>query len=134
MALVKTRSRTLHDLVEQGRPFFPGPVEYQPDAVEKFWKDAALADSALAVAEAYVAGEEQWGDLEAMEAGLRALAEESGVPAGKVMQAMRVALTGQRVSPGIFETMTAMGPDVVRDRLAAARAWLAGRAASQAGA
>ena len=134
MALVKTRSRTLHDLVEQGRPFFPGPVEYQPDAVDKFWKDAALADSALAVAEAYVAGEEQWGDLEAMEAGLRALAEESGVPAGKVMQAMRVALTGQRVSPGIFETMTAMGPDVVRDRLAAARAWLAGRAASQAGA
>ena len=55
------------------------------------------------------------------------------MPAGKVMQTMRVALTGQRVSPGIFETMVAMGADVVRQRLAAARAWLAGRAASQAG-
>ena len=55
----------------------------------------------------------------------------TGVPAGKVMQSMRVALTGQRVSPGIFETMVAMGPDVVRERLAAARAWLAGRAASR---
>ncbi|HJU87177.1 MAG TPA: glutamate--tRNA ligase [Gemmatimonadota bacterium] len=134
MALVKTRSRTLHDLVEQGRPFFPGPVEYQPDAVEKFWKDAALADGALAVAEEFAAVEENWGDLEAMETGLRALAEERGVPAGKVMQSMRVALTGQRVSPGIFETMVAMGPDVVRERLAAARAWRAARAASKAGA
>jgi glutamyl-tRNA synthetase len=132
MALVKTRSRTLHDLVEQGRPFFPGPVEYQPDAVEKFWKDSSLADGALAVAEEYAAAEKEWGDLEAMETRLRAVAEELGVPAGKVMQAMRVALTGQRVSPGIFETMVAMGPDVVGGRLAAARAWLAERAANQA--
>jgi glutamyl-tRNA synthetase len=133
MTLVKTRSRTLHDLVEQGRPFFAGAVEYQPDAVEKFWQDAAAADDALAVAEEYAAAENEWGDLEAMEARLRALAEARGVPAGKVMQSMRVALTGQRVSPGIFETMAAMGPGVVRERLAAARAWLAGRAAGQAG-
>jgi glutamyl-tRNA synthetase len=133
MTLVKTRSRTLHDLVEQGRPFFAGAVEYQPDAVEKFWQDAAAADDALAVAEEYAAAENEWGDLEAMEARLRALAEARDVPAGKVMQSMRVALTGQRVSPGIFETMAAMGPGVVRERLAAARAWLAGRAAGQAG-
>jgi glutamyl-tRNA synthetase len=125
--LVKTRSRTLHDLVEQGRPFFPGPVEYQADAVEKFWKDPATADEALAVAQEYAAVEDRWGELEAMEARLRALAEERGVPAGKVMQSMRVALTGQRVSPGIFETMTAMGPEVVGQRLAAGRAWLAAR-------
>ena len=128
MALVKTRSRTLHDLVEQGRSFFPGSVEYQPDAVEKFWKDAALADSALAVAEEYASAEDAWGDLEGMEARLRALAEERGMSAGKVMQSMRVALTGQRVSPGIFETMVAMGREVVCDRLSSARAWLAGRA------
>ena len=128
MALVKTRSRTLHDLVEQGRPFFPGAVEYQPDAVEKFWKDAALADGALAVAEEFASAEDAWGDLDGMETRLRALAEERGVPAGKVMQSMRVALTGQRVSPGIFETMVAMGPDVVRERLSSARAWLAARA------
>lgn len=130
MALVKTRSRTLHDLVEQARPFFPGPVEYQPDAVEKFWRDAAAADQALAVAEEYVEAEDLWGELEAMEARLRSLAEERGVAPGKVMQSMRVALTGQRVSPGIFETMVAMGPELVRERLSAARAWLARRAAT----
>lgn len=127
MGLVKTRSRTLHDLVEQGRPFFPGPVEYHPDAIEKFWKDPAAADQALAVAEEYAAAEDHWGALEAMETRLRSVAEGRGVPAGKVMQSMRVALTGQRVSPGIFETMVAMGPDVVGERLSAARTWLARR-------
>jgi glutamyl-tRNA synthetase len=129
IALVKTRSRTLHDLVDQGRPFFPGPVEYQADAVEKFWKDPAAADEALAVAEEYAAAENRWGELEAMEARLRALADARGVPAGRVMQSLRVALTGQRVSPGIFETMSAMGRDVIGERLTAARAWLAARAA-----
>jgi glutamyl-tRNA synthetase len=128
MGLVKTRSRTLHDLLEQARPFFPGPVEYQPDAVEKFWKDTVAAEQALAVAEEYAAAEDRWGELEAMEARLRSLAEERGVAPGKVMQSMRVALTGQRVSPGIFETMVAMGPELVRERLAAARDWLARRA------
>jgi glutamyl-tRNA synthetase len=131
MGLVKTRSRTLHDLVEQGRPFFPGAVEYHPDAVEKFWKDPAAADQALAVAEEYAAAEDRWGELEAMEARLRSVAEQRGIPAGKVMQSMRVALTGQRVSPGIFETMVAMGPQVVIERLSAARAWLSRRPASR---
>ena len=128
MALVKTRSRTLHDLVEQGRPFFAGPIEYQPDAVEKFWQDATAALAAIGVATEYVASEDGWGDLEAMEARLRGLAEARGVPAGKVMQSMRVALTGQRVSPGIFETLTAMGAAVAGERLAVAKEWLSGRA------
>ncbi|HSC27131.1 MAG TPA: glutamate--tRNA ligase [Vicinamibacterales bacterium] len=129
MTLVKTRSRTLHDLVEQARPFFPGPVEYQPDAVEKFWQDPAAAMAALAVATDYVESEDRWGDLEAMEGRLRSLAEERGVAAGKVMQSMRVALTGQRVSPGIFETLTAMGAGLARERLAAAMEWLSRRVA-----
>jgi glutamyl-tRNA synthetase len=131
MALVKTRSRTLHDLVQQARPFFPGPVEYQPDAVEKFWQDPAAAKAALAVAADYVESEDQWGELEAMEARLRALAEERGIAAGKVMQSMRVALTGQRVSPGIFETLTVMGAGLTRERLAAATEWLSRRVAGE---
>ena len=120
VALVKTRSRTLHDLVQQGRPFFPGPVEYQADAIEKFWRDPAAAGAAIEVASEYVDAEDRWGDLQAMEARLRALAAERGIGAGAVMQSMRVALTGQRVSPGIFETLAAMGPEVARARLAAA--------------
>jgi glutamyl-tRNA synthetase len=118
--LVKTRSRTLAELVEQARPFFPGPVTYQEDAVAKFWKDPAEAHRALEVMAQFVAREERWDDHEGMETRLRALAEERGIPAGKVMQATRVAITGARVSPGIFETMALMGKPLVASRLQAA--------------
>jgi glutamyl-tRNA synthetase len=123
--LVKVRSRTLHDLVAQARPFCPGPVEYREDAVQKFWKDPAAAHEALGVAAEFVEGREDFGDLEAMERDLRTLCETRGVSAGKVMQALRVALTGERVSPGIFETMAAMGRPLVLERIAAAREHLA---------
>ncbi len=123
--LVKARSRTLVDLVEQARPFFPGPVEYQPDAVEKFWKDRAAAAAALELAAAFVDAEPDFDDLERMEVDLRSRAEAAGVSAGKVMQSLRVALTGARVSPGIFETMAMMGKPLVQERLAAARDHLA---------
>jgi len=127
VTLVKTRSRTLRDLVEQGRPFYPGPVEYSEDAVEKFWKDPAESSEALGVAAEFVATEPDFDDLARMEENLRALADERGVKAGRVMQSIRVAITGQRVSPGIFETMAAMGRDLVAERIERARTWLEGR-------
>jgi glutamyl-tRNA synthetase len=123
--LVKARSRTLHDLVAQARPFFPGPVVYKEDAVAKFWKDPAAAYEGLGVAAEFVEGREEFADVEAMERDLRALCEAREVSAGKVMQALRVALTGERVSPGIFETMAMMGRPLVVERIAAARDRLA---------
>lgn len=124
VALVKTRARTLADLVEQARPFFPGPVTYQPDAVEKFWKDKDEARRALEVMLEFVESLAEFDDPEAMEKRLRELAEERSVPAGKVMQATRVAITGARVSPGIFETMAMMGKPLVVERIRAAVAHL----------
>ncbi|MDX1661749.1 MAG: glutamate--tRNA ligase [Gemmatimonadota bacterium] len=125
MELISARSRTLHDLVRQGRPFFPGDVEYDEEAVEKFWKDTGAARTALAVAAEWAASQPDFDDLERMESDLRSLADEREISAGKVMQSIRVAITGQRVSPGIFETMAAMGKDVVEERIEAARSWLA---------
>lgn len=121
VTLVKQRSRTLADLVAQGRPFFPGPVEYQEDAVEKFWRDREAARAGLGLVADFLAAEGSFEDLEGMETRLRALCEAQGAPAGKVMQALRVALTGTRVSPGIFETMAMMGKPLVLERVAAAR-------------
>ena len=124
MDLVKTRARTLEELVAQARPFFPGSVAYASDAVERFWKDRGTALRALEVAVEFVEEEPDFDDLERMEENLRALAEEREVSAGKVMQSIRVATTGQRVSPGIFETMAAMGQGIVRERITEAREWL----------
>jgi len=48
---------------------------------------------------------------ETIEAALTAVVERSGMKAGQVYQPLRVALAGRAVSPGIFETVEALGRD-----------------------
>ena len=52
-----------------------------------------------------------------LESALRALAEERGIKAGVLIHATRVAVTGQAVSPGIFEVLELVGRDRVLNRL-----------------
>ena len=59
-------------------------------------------------------------DEAAVEARLRAAAEEHGLKAGQLFMAIRVAVTGRTESPGLFETLRVVGADRVRRRMAAA--------------
>lgn len=54
------------------------------------------------------------------EGSLRDLAEEMGMSAGQVFGVLRGAVTGQRVSPPLFETMEILGKDVALPRIARA--------------
>jgi len=46
---------------------------------------------------------------EGLEPALRAVAEDRGVKPGKLFQPIRVALAGQTISPGLFETLALLG-------------------------
>jgi len=48
---------------------------------------------------------------------LRALADERGIKPGSLIHATRVAVTGQAVSPGLFEVLELMGRERVVARL-----------------
>ena len=52
-----------------------------------------------------------------LEAFLRSLAEERGTKLKWIAQALRVALTGKTVSPGIDEVMVTLGKERVIQRL-----------------
>ena len=54
---------------------------------------------------------------EALEKSVRALAEEKGVSAGKVIHAMRAALSGRTTGPSLFEMAALMGQERVVKRL-----------------
>jgi glutamyl-tRNA synthetase len=56
----------------------------------------------------------------ALEAAVKALAEEVGVKLGKIAQPLRAALTGSTVSPGIFEVLAILGRDESLLRIEAA--------------
>ncbi len=55
--------------------------------------------------------------LELAEPPMRALAEELGLQAGQLFGILRVAVTGQKVSPPLFESMEIIGKEKVLQRL-----------------
>ena len=54
---------------------------------------------------------------ETAEEPLRALAEELGLNAGQLFGILRAAVTGQKVSPPLFESMAIIGKQTVLDRI-----------------
>ncbi|HEX6626718.1 MAG TPA: glutamate--tRNA ligase [Gemmatimonadaceae bacterium] len=114
--LLRVRSRTLDDIVNQARPYFLDDIEYDPLAVAKNWKDPGEASSLLGDTRGALAKVEVW-DAPTLETSLRTLAEKRGIAAGKIFQPLRVALTGLTVSPGIFEMLVQMGPSLSLKRI-----------------
>ena len=57
---------------------------------------------------------------------LEPLVESLGIKARELYQPMRVAITGSTVSPGIFETLAALGRERTLERIGAAHSVAAG--------
>ncbi len=55
--------------------------------------------------------------LETAEPPMRELVEQSGLKAGQVFGLMRIAITGQKVSPPLFESMEIIGKEKVVERM-----------------
>jgi len=116
--LLKVRARTIDDIVRQAEPFLKDDVEYDPAAIAKQWKDPGTMDLLQAMRER-LAAVGDWSPP-ALERDLRELADSKGIGAGKAFQPLRVALTGQAASPGIFEVLELLGRERSLKRLDAA--------------
>jgi glutamyl-tRNA synthetase len=94
--------------------FFFGEVEPDTAELDGGGPMLAAAEEALASLEPF--------DAEAIEATLRARADELGLKPRQAFQPIRVALTGSRISPGLFESIELLGRDTTLKRLQAASA------------
>jgi len=63
-------------------------------------------------------------DVEHVEAAVRALPEELGVKPKAVFAAVRLGMSGQTVTPGLFESLVVLGRDEAAGRLATAAAFI----------
>ena len=115
LELVRPRARKTRDFSGNFRAFFTDDFSYDPEAAAKFISDPGLKDLVPALLEKYAASEEF--TLQSTEAELRGLAENRGVKAGLLINALRVALTGQGVAPGLFEVMQALGRERTLNRI-----------------
>jgi glutamyl-tRNA synthetase len=113
------------DLVHATAPLVQEKIErfdQYPDYVRFFFEpvspdgaDPAVCDAArgkLATVEPWVA--------ESIEGALRALADELGEKPRVAFQPIRLAVTGSKVSPGLFESLELLGRDETLSRLGAA--------------
>jgi glutamyl-tRNA synthetase len=121
--ILKPRARRLADFVEHGRYFFTDAVEYDAAAVRKHLSDPALGPDVGALRVALAAVDPF--EAAAVEASLRTVAELRGIKAAALIHATRVAVTGQAVSPGLFDVLAVLGRERTVARLAALEQFLA---------
>jgi glutamyl-tRNA synthetase len=114
----REKIQTLADFWPLAGFLFDGPAD-DPAAREKWLSDGG-ADALRDAREALV-NVEPFG-VEGIEAALRGVLERRGAKPRDVYQPLRVAVAGTTVSPGIFETLAALGRDEALRRIDAALA------------
>src|SRR3989475_2777213 len=118
LELLKPRAKRLDDFAAHGRFFFVDAVEFDLMAVDKYLRVPGMNPHLGALVAPF--GELPTFDPASTEQALRATAELRGVKAASLIHALRVAVTGKTVSPGLFEVLALVGRDKVRARLRAA--------------
>lgn len=117
------RLKVSSDIVKLGRYFFTEELTYDPDAVKKRLRKEGVPEILEAV-QALLAEVEPF-DLATLEERIKALTESLGEGIGKVVNAVRVATTGQGVGPGLYDCLVILGRESCIDRIAQTRAMLA---------
>ena len=118
LELLKPRAKRLDDFAVHGRFFFVDSLEFDTTALDKHLRVPGMNAHLAALDAAF--GELQTFDPASTEQVLRATAESRGVKAASLIHAVRVAVTGKTVSPGLFDVLALVGRDKVRARLRAA--------------
>jgi len=111
--LYKTRISTFEQLLERARSFFTDAFAYDQDTQPILEKDMSgqikfLKERLLKC---------DFSDKTIIEQEFRKVAEELGLKTKDLVHPVRVALTGSKIGPGLFEAMEVLGQQRVAQRL-----------------
>lgn len=117
-ALVQERVKILKEIPDMVAFLVPGPIARNLDDMLGKGIDLVKAKSILE------SGVQKLRDLpefsvHLVESVLRPLAEEFGLKAGPLFGVFRIAVTGKKVTPPLFESMVALGREEVLERIEA---------------
>jgi glutamyl/glutaminyl-tRNA synthetase len=108
----REKMQTLADFWPLSGPLVDRPSDFEEKAWRQ-WGESADWDGLRTVLGSVA---EPFG-AEEVEAALRSHVDEKGVKPKEIFQPLRVALTGTTVSPGIFESVAALGREETLERL-----------------
>jgi glutamyl-tRNA synthetase len=115
LELLKPRAKTLAEFVPAGGFFFVELPNYDGAAVEAHLRADGMDEHLAAIGAAF--DELATFDPVSTEAALRSVADARGVKPATLIHAVRVAITGKTVSPGLFDVLSLVGRERCRARL-----------------
>ena len=114
--LVQERLKTMTEVPQLMDFFFLEELNYPAGDLVQKGMDTAGTTRALESTLERMEAMDDW-STDSIEAKLRPLAEDLGVKTGQLFGAIRVAVTGRKAAPPLFETMAVLGRDKSLDRL-----------------
>ena len=120
---VQERTKLLTEAAEQVRFLLVDELVYDEASWAKVMAKPGVSE-VLDAASERLAALDDW-DVASIEGVLRAMIADLEIGAGKGFQPIRVAISGSRVSPPLFESLEALGRDDALNRMDQARAALA---------
>ena len=112
--IFKGRASTLIDFVEWADYFWVDDYQFDPEAVQMYLsKDKSEWFLRLVEVMKQI---DHW-EVEEIERRFRGLVSELGIKAKELIHPVRVAVSGKRIGPGLFELLWALGKEKVIDRL-----------------
>ncbi len=105
---LRTRSRTISDMIDGARFFFENEIEFDEKAASKFLNPE---NSGLIMKLRDELTKIETFSTENVKSVFHLVMEEETIKLGKLAQPVRVAITGGTISPGIFETISLLGKD-----------------------
>jgi glutamyl-tRNA synthetase len=123
--LVRERIQRLDEFVPLTDFFFSGDIDYAPVAKELAVKGRTPKDviEALATFSEELDGARDF-SVAGLEALARAFAEKSGWSTKELFMLLRLAATGKKATPPLFETLVGLGRELVRRRIRQCVEWL----------
>ena len=113
LELLKTRVRTLEELVDYGQPFFSDDFEYQADAEQKFlsFPSSEVEGQVRGALNELISRYEDLSAFkpEEIEQILRDTTQEFKLKTGTFFGVIRLALCGRAQAPGLFDVMGVLG-------------------------
>jgi glutamyl-tRNA synthetase len=116
MPILQERLATLDDAIDMAGFFFKDHVEPQPEDLVPKGMTASQAEHAARLSRNLLSQLEEITPATA-EPPMRELVEQLGLKPGQLFGILRAAVTGQKVSPPLFESMEVIGKQVVLYRL-----------------
>jgi glutamyl-tRNA synthetase len=105
----------LPEIIEAIQFYFNDPPPYEEKGINKYFRNEKTLDYLKCIEKAL--RDTKIFSAENLETIIRDLAETMSIKAGEIIHPLRLALTGQTVSPGIFDVMQILGNEVVLRRI-----------------